>query len=137
MTDVHSPSQRSFNMSRIKLKNTRPEILVRKLIYRLGFRYRLHCKDLPGKPDIVFRKQKKVIFIHGCFWHRHDCRFFKWPETNEKFWRDKIDGNVHRDFRVYESLLHLGWRYLIVWECEIRESTEAVLAFKIKEFLEL
>ncbi|MFC1564250.1 very short patch repair endonuclease [candidate division KSB1 bacterium] len=118
--DVHTSSQRSFNMSRIKGKNTKPEIIIRQFLWQNGFRYRLHYKKLPGKPDIVFPRRKKVIFIHGCFWHKHDCSYFKWPETNVKFWREKISGNTKRDTQNYESLKECGWEYFIIWECEIK-----------------
>jgi len=118
--DVHSPEQRSYNMSRIKGKNTKPELLVRKWLWSHGYRYRLHRKDLPGKPDIVFPRQKKAVFVHGCFWHKHDCRYFKWPRTNKEFWKKKINGNVRRDQKNYQDLIKAGWTYLIVWECGLK-----------------
>ncbi|MCI5207788.1 MAG: DNA mismatch endonuclease Vsr [Candidatus Electrothrix sp. ATG2] len=120
--DVHSPEQRSYNMSRIKGKNTKPELLVRKWLWSQGYRYRLHRKDLPGKPDIVFPGQKKAIFVHGCFWHKHDCKYFKWPRTNEEFWRKKINGNVSRDQKNYRALQEDGWDYFVLWECELKTS---------------
>jgi DNA mismatch endonuclease (patch repair protein) len=134
--DVHTPQQRSFNMSRIKRGNTKPEEKLRKLLWNNGFRYRLHYKKLPGKPDIVFPSRKKVIFVNGCFWHKHNCRYFKWPQTNTEFWEEKITANVTRDNKNYNALTELGWCYLIIWECEIKtKDTEPVLA-KLLSFLE-
>lgn len=133
--DVHSPETRSFNMSRIKGKNTRPENLIRQWLWRNGYRYRLHRKDLPGKPDIVFLRRRKVIFVNGCFWHHHDCKYFKWPESNPDFWRQKIEGNVMRDRTHYDSLMMAGWDYLIVWECELIGSSHSSLWMRLREFL--
>lgn len=115
--DIHSREQRSFNMSKIQGKNTKPEMLVRKLLWKNGYRYRLHYKGLPGKPDIVFPGRKKLIFVNGCFWHRHDCRYFVWPKTNPEFWRQKIDNNFHRDQKNLAALIASGWGCLIIWEC--------------------
>lgn len=106
-------------MSGIRGKNTKPEIIVRKALHAAGYRFRLHRKDLPGKPDIVLPKYKTVIFVHGCFWHKHDCRYFKWPKTRPDFWREKIEGNVERDRLAYEKLEEMGWRVKVVWECEL------------------
>ena len=133
--DVHSPNQRSYNMARIKGKNTKPEVTIRKLLWSNGYRYRLHCKDLPGKPDIVFPRRRQAIFIHGCFWHMHNCRYFKWPDTNADFWRQKIKGNVERDNRKYASLINKGWCYIIVWECETKEKNLESLWSRIQSFL--
>jgi DNA mismatch endonuclease (patch repair protein) len=133
--DVHSPERRSFNMSRIKGKNTKPEILARKWLWVHGFRYRLHRKDLPGKPDIVFIRQKKAIFIHGCFWHKHECRYFKWPLTNAEFWKKKINESVTRDQKNYADLSAGGWRYLIIWECELKVNSAETFD-KLKIFIE-
>ena len=133
--DVHSPEQRSYNMSRIKGKNTKPELLVRKWLWSRGYRYRLHRKDLPGKPDIVFPKQKKAVFVHGCFWHKHDCRYFKWPRTNREFWKKKINENVRRDQKNYQDLIADGWNYFIVWECELKADITG-LWDRLAEFLE-
>lgn len=133
--DVHSPEQRSYNMSRIKGKNTKPELLVRKWLWSRGYRYRLHRKDLPGKPDIVFPRQRKAVFVHGCFWHKHDCRYFKWPRTNREFWKKKINENVRRDQKNYQDLIADGWNYFIVWECELKEDI-AGLWDRLAEFLE-
>ena len=135
MMDVHSPQQRSFNMSRIQGKNTKPEILLRKWLWSRGYRYRLHKKDIPGKPDIVFPGRKKVIFIHGCFWHKHDCKYFKWPKTNFEFWEKKIKGNVSRDNRNYQLLDKNNWQYMVVWECETKSKELGKLYYKIEKFL--
>lgn len=133
--DVHSPSQRSFNMSKIKGKNTKPEMIVRQWLWQNGYGYRLHRKDLPGKPDIVFAGRRKVIFVNGCFWHKHNCKYFKWPKSNTEFWRQKIEANVHRDIDNYFSLNTTGWDYMVVWECEIKEKKLEPLWERIKAFL--
>ncbi len=133
--DVHSPKQRSFNMSRIKGRDTRPEMLIRKWLWASGYRYRLHKKDLPGKPDIVFPGRKKLIFIHGCFWHRHECNYFQWPETNRDFWKQKIGETVKRDQRNYEKLTSSGWDCMTIWECEITGNENNKLREKVKKFL--
>ncbi len=127
--DVHSPEQRSYNMSRIKGKDTKPELLVRKWLWSRGYRYRLHRKDLPGKPDIVFPRHRKAVFVHGCFWHKHDCRYFKWPRTNREFWKKKINENVRRDQKNYQDLIADGWNYFIVWECELKNKFESTMHF--------
>ena len=109
-------------MSRVSGKNTKPELIVRSLLHNLGFRFRLHRKDLPGQPDITLPKHKKVIFIHGCFWHGHkDCSRSKRPATNKKFWNEKLDKNIERDKRNLEKLKKLGWDTLIVWTCEVKD----------------
>jgi DNA mismatch endonuclease (patch repair protein) len=123
-------------MSRIKGKNTKPEETVRKLLWHNGYRYRIHYKKLPGKPDIVFAGRKKVIFVNGCFWHRHNCRYFQWPKTREEFWRKKIGDTVKRDQRNYRDLFSLGWEYLVIWECEIRNLSELELVEKAVRFLD-
>jgi DNA mismatch endonuclease (patch repair protein) len=133
--DVHTPEKRSYNMSRIEGKNTKPEIMVRKWLWSKGYRYKLYNKVLPGKPDIVFPGRKKVIFIHGCFWHRHDCRYFKWPETNIEFWKQKIGSTVDRDNKNYALLSDAGWCYLVIWECETKEKDPENLLRKIEAFL--
>ena len=122
MVDVVDPATRSRMMSGIRAKNTRPELFLRKGLHALGFRFRLHRKDIPGKPDIVLPKYRALVVIHGCFWHRHDCRYFKLPATNTEFWRRKIDQNHQRDLRNLASQLDDGWRCLVVWECAIRAS---------------
>lgn len=136
MVDVHSPNRRSFNMSRIKGKNTKPEMIIRKWLWHNGYRYRLHRKDLPGKPDIVFIGRRKVIFVNGCFWHKHNCSYFKWPKSNVEFWRRKIEGNVRRDADNFAALTAGGWNYLVVWECEIKEKNLESLWERIKKFLD-
>jgi len=119
-TDVLTPEQRRLVMSRIRGKNTRPEMLVRRGLYGRGFRYRLHAKDIPGKPDMVFPRYRAVIFVHGCFWHGHGCSLFKWPKTRAVFWKGKIDRNMERDRRAMAALNADGWRVLIVWECALK-----------------
>jgi len=122
MSDVHTPEQRRRNMAAIRSKDTRPEKLVRKLIHGWGFRFRLHRKDLPGKPDIVLPKFQKVIFVNGCFWHMHNCRYGRVvPKTNSKFWQDKRLLNVKRDKKNKRLLRSMRWKYLIVWECQTRK----------------
>jgi DNA mismatch endonuclease (patch repair protein) len=123
MTDVHTPEQRSRNMAAIKGANTKPEMLVRRALYGLGYRYRLHRKDLPGKPDIVLSRLKVVIFVHGCFWHSHDCRWGNVvPKTRAEFWAEKRAGTVERDARKAQALEEMGWQVLNIWECETRDS---------------
>ena len=121
MADVHTKEQRSYNMSRIKSKDTKPEMLVRRFLHSNGFRYRLHVKDLPGKPDIVLPKYKTVIFIHGCFWHGHkDCKFFVVPKTRTEWWLNKINGNIANDERASTSLKKTGWKIINLWECDVK-----------------
>ena len=134
MVDVHTKIHRSYNMSRIRCKNTKPEMLVRSLVHRMGFRYSLHRKDLPGKPDLVLVKHKKVIFVHGCFWHMHRCRYGSVvPKTNKKFWKIKCEGNVDRDKRNLRKLRREGWKVLVIWECHIRNTEK--LINKLEKFL--
>lgn len=119
--DVHDKKTRSYNMSRIKGKNTKPEEIVRKYLFSKGFRYRKNDKRLPGTPDIVLPKYKTVIFVNGCFWHGHkDCRYFVIPKTNTDFWLNKINTNVERDKRKQEVLKEHGWNVVVVWECELK-----------------
>jgi len=121
-------------MSRIKSKDTRPEILIRSIVHRMGYRYALHRKDLPGHPDIVFTRHRKIIFVHGCFWHMHRCRYGKVrPATNTKFWESKRQGNVARDKRNLRKLRKAGWKVLVVWECQTRNIEK--LSKKLFEFL--
>lgn len=121
-------------MSRIRGKNTRPEITVRSLLHRMGYRFRLGSTILPGKPDIVLPRYRAAIFVHGCFWHRHkDCRFAYTPKTRVEFWRAKFDANVRRDRQVARELVSLGWNQLIIWECQIAD-TES-LKKRIRDFL--
>jgi DNA mismatch endonuclease (patch repair protein) len=120
MVDVVDGKTRSRMMSGIRSRNTKPEILIRSLLHRHGFRFRLHVRDLPGKPDIVLPRYHAVVFVHGCFWHGHDCPLFKWPGTRPDFWREKIGRNRLNDDRAKETLLENGWRVGIVWECALR-----------------
>lgn len=122
MADVHTPEQRSYNMSRIRNKNTKPEEVVRKYLFSQGFRYRKNDQRLPGKPDIVLPKYKTVIFVNGCFWHGHDgCRYFVWPKNNADFWKEKITGNISRDKHAYQQLNEMGWRVIVFWECQLKK----------------
>ena len=107
-------------MAGIGSKDTKPEIIVRKAMHSSGFRYRLHVKGLPGKPDLVFQKYNAVIFVNGCFWHGHDCHLFKWPKTRSDFWKQKIEGNIARDQRTSSELLATGWRVMTIWECALK-----------------
>ena len=120
---IHEVSeQRSRNMSAIKSKNTKPEIAVRKLLHSMGYRFRLHRKDLPGSPDIVLPKYKTVIFVHGCFWHRHEnCKYASTPKTRQEFWEAKFRDNINRDKLNQENLSSKGWKIIVVWECEIKD----------------
>lgn len=110
-------------MAAIKGRHTKPELLIRKALHAAGLRYRLHAKHLPGKPDLVFPRHRAVIFVHGCFWHEHDCHLFKWPTTRTDFWREKIGRNVVNDERATRSLLESGWRVALVWECALKGRT--------------
>lgn len=121
MADVHNKKTRSYNMSRIRSKDTKPEILVRKFLFGKGFRYKLHDTALPGTPDLVFPKHKTVIFIHGCFWHGHEgCKYFVVPKTRTKWWLDKINGNIVNDKKKKNCLKKLRWKTITIWECEIK-----------------
>jgi DNA mismatch endonuclease, patch repair protein len=120
MTDVLTPEQRRFNMSRIRGRDTAPELLVRSGLHARGFRFRLHEKRLPGHPDLVFPRYRTVLFVHGCFWHAHGCRFSKLPRTRESFWKQKIGRNADRDRQVINTLMDEGWRVLVIWECALR-----------------
>lgn len=120
MVDVVDPEVRSRMMSSIRGKNTKPELVIRKLLHADGFRFRLHRKDLPGSPDIVLPKYNAVVMVNGCFWHGHACSFFKWPKTRASFWHDKIIQNIRRDQRNCVELEKLGWRVCVLWECEVR-----------------
>jgi len=123
MADCHSKETRSYNMSRIRSKNTKPEEIVRKRLFSQGFRYRKNDSRLPGKPDIVLSKYKTVIFDNGCFWHGHaGCRCFVWPKSNAEFWEAKIQGNIERDKANYKVLTNMGWRILVIWECELKKA---------------
>ena len=120
MTDIVSSETRSRMMSGIRGKNTRPEILIRKLLHGRGFRYRLHDNKLPGKPDIVLPRYRAVIMIHGCFWHGHNCHLFKWPSTRSEWWQKKIKGNRDHDTLISTRLKDSGWRQACIWECALK-----------------
>lgn len=135
MADVHTPRQRSYNMSRIRSRDTKPEIIVRSLVHQMGFRFRLHRRDLAGKPDLVLPRHHKVIFVHGCFWHMHRCRYGRvTPKTNAEFWQTKRTQNVARDQRNLRSLRREGWQVLVVWECWTRDP-ETRLIPRLNAFL--
>lgn len=120
MVDVVSKYERSEMMSRIRGSDTKPELQIRKALHQQGFRYRLHHKGLPGKPDLVFPSRKALILINGCFWHGHDCHLFKWPSTRKDFWKQKITANRVRDARNLSLYREMGWRTLVVWECALK-----------------
>lgn len=120
MPDVHDRATRSRNMAAVRGKDTKPELIIRKGLHAAGLRYRLHVKNLPGKPDLVFPKYRAAVFVHGCFWHGHSCALFTLPETRAEFWEKKIAGNVSRDESAAIRLHELGWRVAVVWECALR-----------------
>ncbi len=133
MTNVHSPEVRSLNMSHIRAKNTKPEIIVRKFLFHQGFRYRLYSLNLPGKPDIVLPKYKTVIFVNGCFWHGHEgCKYASLPKSNIPYWSLKIKKNKERDSRNEIKLINAGWNIIYVWECELKKNLEITLINLIK-----
>lgn len=134
MTDHVDPAKRSLIMSAVHSKNTKPEMAIRKAVHSLGYRYRLHYADLPGKPDLVFPSRGKVIFVHGCFWHRHSkCRYATIPKTRTEFWQDKFCNNVTRDRRTRRKLKQLGWEVLTVWQCELKKPEK--LLERLNDFL--
>lgn len=138
MVDPLSPEARSKQMARVRGKDTVPEMQVRRLTHAMGYRYRLHVRELPGCPDMVFPRRRKVIFIHGCFWHRHsdpDCKLARLPKTNADFWEKKFQENIARDARCFSELTAMGWSILVIWECELKN--KVALASLIREFLEL
>lgn len=130
MTDVHNKATRSYNMSRIKGKNTKPELIVRKYLHNKGFRYRIHVKNLPGKPDIVLKKYKTIIQVMGCFWHGHlGCRYFIIPKTRTEWWENKISTNILNDQKNDNLLKKLGWKIIYIWECQLKKlSIDSTLA---------
>lgn len=122
MADIKTKEARSYNMSRIKGKDTKPEETVRKYLFSQGFRYRKNDKRLPGSPDIVLPKYRTVVFVNGCFWHKHDgCKYFVWPKNNAEFWKTKIESNVCRDRQKESQLIALGWNVIIIWECQLKK----------------
>ena len=135
MTDVHEPEIRSYNMSRIHSKDTKPEMAVRRFLFCQGFRYRLHVKHLPGTPDIVLPKYRTVVFIHGCFWHLHGCKYSTMPKTNKQFWENKLNRNKIRDKIVESRLNDEGWNTYTVWECELKDNRERCLE-RLADYIE-
>lgn len=138
MTDTHTPPQRHANMAAIRGKDTKPEMLVRRYLWRHGFRYRLNHPRLPGKPDIVLRKYRTCIFVNGCFWHGHEgCQYYTIPKTNMEFWVDKVRRNKERDLKVQHELAAMGWHCITIWECELkptkREETLKSLAYTLNK----
>ncbi len=123
MPDNHTIEQRSYNMSRIKSKDTKPEKLVRSYLFSKGFRFRKNDRRFPGNPDIVLPKYKCVIFVNGCFWHKHEgCKYFVWPKSNVEYWKNKIEANTIRDQKNYCALREKGWKVIVVWECELKKN---------------
>ncbi|MFP7754561.1 very short patch repair endonuclease [Thermodesulfobacteriota bacterium B35] len=136
MVDFLSRKHRSWNMSRIKSRDTKPEMLVRSLLHRKGYRFRLHKKDLPGKPDIVLPRFRKIIFVHGCFWHRHpNCKFAYTPKSHTEFWEKKFTDNIKRDQQAVNSLRKMGWSVHIIWECETKRID--YLSQRLDEIMEI
>ena len=134
VTDTLSPKERSERMSRIQNKDTNPEIIVRRLVHGMGFRYRLHRKDLPGQPDLTLPRWRAVIFVHGCFWHRHEnCKLARLPKSKLNFWEAKLEKNRQRDKNNQDKLSQMGWRVLVIWECQLKEPRQ--VAKTIREFL--
>jgi DNA mismatch endonuclease (patch repair protein) len=137
MVDTLTKAERSERMGRIGWKDTRPEMRVRRLVHGMGYRYRLHRRDLPGCPDLIFPRFKKALFIHGCFWHRHpdpSCKLARLPKSNLDFWLTKLEGNRLRDQRNQAALMALGWDYMIIWECELKDLKQ--IEIKLKMFLD-
>jgi len=133
MPDTFTKEQRSRYMARVKNKNTAPEIKVRQTLHRLGYRFRLHRRDLPGSPDIVLPRHNKVIFVHGCFWHGHNCPRGKRPSSNTEFWNEKLDRNLQRDQAAQEAISELGWHFLVVWQCQTKDNQD--LERRLLEFM--
>jgi DNA mismatch endonuclease (patch repair protein) len=134
MADTHTPEQRKHNMRRIRSSETEPERRVRAIVHALGYRFRLYRKDLPGTPDLVFPRHRKVIFVHGCFWHQHsDCRYARLPQTRRDYSLPKLERNIARDSEVREALEHAGWKVLNIWQCQTRDAKETQTT--LREFL--
>nr|VFK62847.1 MAG: DNA mismatch endonuclease, patch repair protein [Candidatus Kentron sp. TC] len=132
--DPLTPEQRAERMSRIRSADTKPELKVRRLTHAMGYRYRLRARDVPGRPDMVFRRIRKVIFVHGCFWHQHGCRQYRMPKTRLEFWLPKLEKNVERDNKVSKDLREFGWEALVIWECQLKDIGN--VRDRIKRFLE-
>lgn len=140
MTDVLTTAQRQLNMSRIRGKDTKPELLVRRGLHARGLRYRLHDRKLPGRPDLVFPKHHTAVFVHGCFWHAHGCALSKLPATRQDFWQRKLKGNAARDQKAIEALQVDGWRVLVIWECALRgplRQKEATVLDRAAKFIQV
>ncbi len=131
--DPLSPDERSERLSRVRHVDTKPEMVVRKLVHGMGYRYRLHKVGLPGKPDLAFSSRKRVIFVNGCFWHQHGCNHYRMPRSRQEFWNPKLERNVERDRTVRLALSELGWEVLTIWECELRDLDE--IRQRVKDFL--
>lgn len=135
MADKLTPERRSANMAKIRAKDTKPELLVRRMVHRFGARYRLHRRDLPGTPDLVFNSRRKVIFVHGCFWHLHSCRDGRIPASRRDYWEPKLTRNKERDDAACAALQAMGWQVLVIWECETKDV--AALEQRLRDFLGL
>lgn len=133
MVDVHTPDVRSKNMRAIRSANTKPELVLRKALHAAGFRYRLTKKDLPCKPDIVLTKYQTAIFVHGCFWHGHSCKYFRLPQSRPEFWSNKINQNKVRDLNATSKLIQYGWKIVVVWECALRPSSGIGIAEVVRQ----
>jgi DNA mismatch endonuclease (patch repair protein) len=136
MADVHSKEVRSYNMSRIRSKDTKPELIVRKFLFPKGYRYRLHDRKLPGKPDLVLSKYKTVIFIHGCFWHAHEgCKYAVTPKSNQQYWLPKIEKNKLKDIAAYQQLVKMNWKVIVIWECALKKTEQSETLESLREAL--
>lgn len=134
--DPLTPTERSQQMAKVQAKNSKPELMVRKLVHSLGFRFRLHARDLPGCPDLVFPSRRKAIFVHGCYWHRHEgCSRCRLPKTRLDFWKPKLEANRERDLKNQAALASLGWKCFIVWECQVSKAQLSSLSVAIVKFL--
>lgn len=139
VVDRLTPEQRSANMRSIRSKGMKPEMVVRRLVHGMGFRYRLHRHDLPGRPDMIFQSRRKVIFVHGCFWHQHTdpkCKLAHRPRSNVEYWESKLNRNQKRDHENYRNLSLAGWRVLTLWECEVKQISRSELAVRLRKFLD-
>ncbi len=134
--DPLTPTQRSERMSRVRHKDTKPEMVVRRLTHSLGYRYRLHRRDLPGQPDVVFPSRRKIILVHGCFWHQHGCPIYRYPKSRLEFWAPKLERNIRRDRENQARLRELGWEVLVVWECQAKRKDTSDLATQLQAFLD-
>lgn len=133
--DTLTPAERSERMSRVRSKDSKPEMQVRRLVHGMGYRYKLHTRNLPGNPDLVFPGLGKIIFVHGCFWHRHGtCKNTRWPKSKLDFWKPKLEENRRRDATIQRKLRRTGWRVMVIWECKLRNMT--ALTDRIRKFLE-